>query len=114
MHTHLIDGFSAILIAPAAFFLRPEPAPMSEDAVAAYRKKHPEALIGRVVAVRAQDRLVSVGDVPVVDFKRGDAVTFLGASDERVGNGDVVDRCIKPWRSPARFCCCPLLWLPQN
>src|SRR6266850_584105 len=70
---------------------KPEPAPLSEDAVAAYRKKHPEALIGRVVAVRSEDRLVSVGDVPVVDFKRGDAVTFLGSGDERGGNGDVVD-----------------------
>src|SRR6266480_4800771 len=53
-----------------------EPAPLSDDAVAAYRRKHPDALIGRVVAVRGQDQLVSVGDVPVVDFRRGDAVTF--------------------------------------
>ena len=70
---------------------KPEPVPLSDDAVAAYRRKHPDALIGRVVAVRPQDRLVSVGDVPVVDFKRGDAVTFVSASDEQIGSGSVVD-----------------------
>src|SRR5947199_10796235 len=30
---------------------KPQPAAMSDDALAAYRKKHPEALIGRVVAI---------------------------------------------------------------
>ena len=68
-----------------------EPAPLSDDAVAAYRRKHPDALIGRVVAIRPQDQLVSVGDVPVVDFRRGDAVTFLSGSDQQIGNGDVID-----------------------
>src|SRR3954468_19241215 len=68
-----------------------EPAPLSDDAVAAYRRKHPEALIGRVVAVRPQDHLVSVGDVPVVDFKKGDAVTFLSGGDQQIGNGDGID-----------------------
>jgi hypothetical protein len=70
---------------------KPEPASLSDDAVAAYRRKHPEALIGRVVAVRPQDRLLSVGDVPVVDFRQGDAVTFLGASDQQIGSGQVIN-----------------------
>ena len=68
----------------------PQPAMMSDDAVAAYRKKHPEALIGRVVAIRAQDHLLAAGDVPVADFKQGDAVVILGSSEQQITTGDVV------------------------
>ena len=66
------------------------PAPISDDALAAYRKKHPEALIGRVVAVRPEDRLLAAGDIPVAEFKRGDAVIILGADQEQIATGDVV------------------------
>jgi hypothetical protein len=69
----------------------PTAAPMSDDALAAYRRKHPEALIGRVMAVLPEHRLVSVGDVSVVDFKRGDTVVFLGASDQQLTTGEVVN-----------------------
>jgi hypothetical protein len=64
--------------------------PISDDALASYRKKHPEALIGRVVAIRSQDRLLAAGDLPIVDFKRGDAVVILGSSQEQIATGDVV------------------------
>ena len=66
------------------------PAPIGNDAVAAYQKKHPDALIGRVVAVRAEDRLVAAGDVPVDQFKAGDAVIILGSDQEQIATGDVV------------------------
>ena len=69
---------------------KPTPTPISDDAVAAYQKKHPDALIGRVVAVRPEDRLVAAGDVPVADFKPGDAVVILGSTQEQIGTGDVV------------------------
>jgi hypothetical protein len=65
-------------------------APIGDDVVAAYRKKHPEALIGRVVAVRPEDRLLAAGDVPAADFKRGDAVVILGGDQEQIATGDVV------------------------
>jgi hypothetical protein len=66
------------------------PATIGDDVVAAYRKKHPEALIGRVMAIRPEDRLLAAGDVPVADFKRGDAVVILGAEQEQIATGDVV------------------------
>jgi len=69
----------------------PPPPAIGEDAIAAYRKKHPEALIGRVMAVLPEHKLVSVGEVPVVDFKRGDAVVFLGTSDQKLTSGEVVN-----------------------
>ena len=65
-------------------------APITDEAVAAYKKKHPEALIGRVVAVRPEDRLLAAGDVPVADFKPGDAVVILGSAQEQIATGDVV------------------------
>jgi hypothetical protein len=42
------------------------------------------------MAVLPEHRLVSVGDVSTVDFKRGDAVVFLGSSDEQLTTGEVV------------------------
>ena len=70
--------------------LKPQPAAMSDDALASYRKKHPEALIGRVVAIRPEDHLLAAGDVPVADFKQGDAVVILGSSEQEIATGDVV------------------------
>jgi hypothetical protein len=69
----------------------PPSAELSDDLVAAYRKKHPDALIGRVMAVLPEHRLVSVGDVPVVDFKIGDAVVFVSSNDQQLTSGDVVN-----------------------
>ncbi len=69
----------------------PPAAPLGDDAVAAYRKKHPEVLVGKVMAVLPEHQLVSVGDVPAVDFKRGDAVVFLGGSNEQLTTGEVVN-----------------------
>ena len=69
---------------------KPAPAPISGDVVAAYQKKHPDALIGRVVAVRPQDHLIAAGDVPVDQFKAGDAVVILGSDQEQIATGDVV------------------------
>ena len=69
---------------------KPAPAPIGNDAVAAYQKKHPDALIGRVVAVRPEDRLVAAGDVPVDQFKPGDAVVILGSDQEQIATGNVI------------------------
>ena len=69
---------------------KPTPAPIGGDAIAAYQKKHPDALIGRVVAVRPQDRLVAAGDLPVDQFKAGDAVMIIGSDQEQIATGDVV------------------------
>ena len=69
---------------------KPQAAPMSDDGLAAYRKKHPEALIGRVVAIRPEDHLLAGGDLNVDDFKRGDAVIILGSGEEQITTGDVV------------------------
>ncbi|HEV8379930.1 MAG TPA: hypothetical protein VGP99_13850 [Tepidisphaeraceae bacterium] len=66
------------------------PAPIGDEVIAAYRKKHPDALIGRVVAVRPEDRLLAAGDLPVADFKPGDAVVILGSNQEQIATGDVV------------------------
>lgn len=66
------------------------PATIDDQAIAAYRKKHPDALIGRVVAVRPEDRLLAAGEVPVGDFKAGDAVIILGSDQDQIGTGNVV------------------------
>ena len=64
--------------------------PMGDEALAAYRKKHPEALIGRVVAIRPEDRLLAAGDLPVNEFKVGDAVVIVGSEQEEIATGDVI------------------------
>jgi hypothetical protein len=69
---------------------KPPPSPIGDDVVAAYQKKHPDALIGRVVAVRPEDRLLAAGDVPVAEFKPGDAVVILGSDQEQIATGDVI------------------------
>jgi hypothetical protein len=70
---------------------KPQPAPVGDDVIVAFRTKHPDALVGRVIAVRPEDRLVAVGDTPVTDFKRGDVVVFVSAGDEPPSGGEVVD-----------------------
>jgi len=69
---------------------KPALTPIGSDAVAAYQKKHPDALIGRVVAVRPQDRLIAAGHLPVDQFKAGDAVVIIGSDQEQIATGDVV------------------------
>jgi hypothetical protein len=69
---------------------KPQPVAMSDDALAAYRKKHPDALIGRVVAIRPEDHLLAGGDLNVSDFKSGDAVVIFGSGEEQITTGDVV------------------------
>ena len=63
--------------------------PMGDEALAAYRKKHPEALIGHVVAIRLADRLLAAGDLPVNEFKVGDAV-YARPADHKIATGDVI------------------------
>jgi hypothetical protein len=71
---------------------KPAPSPIGGDVVAAYQKKHPDALIGRVVSVRPQDRLVAVGNMPVDQLKTGDAVVIIGSDQEQIATGDVVSK----------------------
>ena len=69
---------------------KPAPTPIGGDVVAAYQKKHPDALIGRVVAVRPEDRLLAAGDLPVDQIKAGDAVVTLSSDQEQIATGDVM------------------------
>jgi hypothetical protein len=69
---------------------KPAPTPIGNDAVAAYQKKHPDALIGRVVAVRPEDRLVAAGELPIDQFKPGEAVVILGSDQEQIATGNVL------------------------
>ena len=69
---------------------KPPSTPIGDDMVAAYQKKHPDALIGRVVAIRPEDRLLAAGEFSAADFKPGDAVMILGSDQEQLATGDVV------------------------
>lgn len=69
----------------------PAPVPVVEDDVKArLQRLEPNALIGRVTAILAEDRLAAVGEVPPQDFSVGDVVVFYGASEQVVGHGKVV------------------------
>jgi hypothetical protein len=69
---------------------KPPSTPIGDDVIAAYQKKHPDALIGRVVAIRPEDRLLAAGEFPVAEFKAGDAVVILGSGQEQIATGDVL------------------------
>jgi hypothetical protein len=66
----------------------PAPRPATADTVAAVRAESPTALIGRVIAIYAPERMAAVGDVPAAQFKEGDRVVFLG--NEGLLTGGVV------------------------
>lgn len=67
----------------------PPPARLPDDARERYQKLYPDAQIGRVIATLPGERLAAVADVPVQQFRRGDALTFIGAEGTLV-SGEVV------------------------
>ncbi|HEY8666590.1 MAG TPA: hypothetical protein VIL86_08000 [Tepidisphaeraceae bacterium] len=55
-----------------------------------YRQLDPNARVGQVLAVEPSADLAAVGEVDVKDFKEGDSITFLDASQNLIANGTVV------------------------
>lgn len=56
-----------------------------------YQQVNPNTRVGYVNAILADDELASVVDVPVADFKTGDAVTFVDINQSPIANGRVVN-----------------------
>lgn len=69
----------------------PTPVPVGSEAKARITRLAPDAIVGTVVAVLAEDRLVAVGEAPVKEFHVGDVVTFMGGEDQPLGSGVVVN-----------------------
>ena len=69
--------------------VEPPPARLEDNARARYQALYPDAQIGRVIATLPGDRLAAVADVPVGQFNKGDAVTFVGGEGTLV-SGEVV------------------------
>lgn len=67
----------------------PAPKPATAQTLAALKASDPNALIGRVVYVLPDERLASVRDIPVQQFKEGDIVSFMG-NEGYLTSGQVV------------------------
>ena len=77
---------------------KPEPGPVippppTAESLASIRESYtrldPNTRVGLVVAVRDTDNLLGVGDVPVMDFATGDAVTIVDQAGVPLSNGRV-------------------------
>ena len=77
----------------------PKPAPksavLSEDSYAsikaAYLAANPNARVGRVDAVLPASRRLSVTDIPLADFKKGDVISVVDDKLNPIANGSVVE-----------------------
>lgn len=69
---------------------KPAAVPVTGETRTRLQRLAPHSVIGRVVAVSAESQLVSVGDVQVQDFKRGDVLTFMGGEDTPLADGEVI------------------------
>lgn len=58
---------------------------------AQYQKLDPNSRVGVVIAVRPQDRLAAVGDIPTGDFKQGDVISFEDVNQNLLTVGSVKD-----------------------
>src|SRR5581483_3202814 len=58
---------------------------------AQYQKLDPNSRVGVVIAVRPQDRLAAVGEIPTRDFKPGDVLSFEDVNQNIVTVGSVKD-----------------------
>lgn len=47
-----------------------------------YRAIDPKARVGMVISTRADFSLAAVGDVPISDFRVGDAISFIGSGEQ--------------------------------
>jgi hypothetical protein len=66
------------------------PKPPTAETISRLQNLAPGAAIGHVLAILPNDRLASVGNVPVQDFKTGDVLTFLGGETNPLADGEVV------------------------
>jgi hypothetical protein len=77
----------------------PKPAPkttvLSEDNYAqikaAYLAANPNARVGRVDAVLPASRRLSVTDIPLADFKKGDVISVVDDKLNAIADGTVVE-----------------------
>lgn len=67
----------------------PPPPRLDEDVRTRYQKLYPDAQIGRVIATLPGERLAAIADLPVKQYVKGDALTFVGAEGALV-SGEVV------------------------
>ena len=58
---------------------------------ATYQAVNPDTRVGYVNAELPGAQLVSVTDVPVEDFRNGDAITFINAQQQVIATGRVVN-----------------------
>lgn len=73
----------------------PPPAPATADMLQSMRESYqrvdPSARVGMVSAVDSATRLAAVKDLPVQDFREGNAVTFVDSQQQVIGQGRVVN-----------------------
>ena len=67
----------------------PPPPRLDEDVRARYQKLYPDSHIGRVIATLPGERLAAIAELPVKQYTKGDALTFIGAEGTLV-SGEVV------------------------
>ena len=65
------------------------PPGITQDTRERMLKQNPDVVFGSVVAVRTEDQLAAVADIPVDQFKSGDTVAFY-AGDQVVNVGQVL------------------------
>lgn len=58
---------------------------------AMYQEINPDTRVGYINAGLPGEQLVSVTDVPVEDFRTGDAITFINASQQVIATGRVAN-----------------------
>jgi hypothetical protein len=73
----------------------PNPASISEDTYgtikSSYLSANPNARVGRVAAVLAGSNRLSVTDVPLADFRKGDVLSVVDGKLNPIANGAVVE-----------------------
>lgn len=68
----------------------PQPVPVTAETRQRIQRLAPDAVIGQVIAILPEERLIAVGDLPIQDFKPGQVLSFIGGEPEPVGAGVVV------------------------
>ena len=58
---------------------------------AMYQEINPDTRVGYIDADLPGEQLVSIADVPVEDFRVGDAITFINAQQEVIATGRVAN-----------------------
>jgi hypothetical protein len=61
------------------------------EAKARLQKLDPGANVGRVIAVLPDERMASIGEINVQEFQRGQTIQIIGADDQPVASGVVLN-----------------------